>query len=271
LIEAYDLDLVTSRVDWARLRGKRILITGGTGFVGRWMSTVPDDVTVFPLNHLQYDYGNWDRADWDYIIHLANVDPARVIACAKNCGATILYSSSGAVVSDVVDVPYTINKRRDEEMLLSSGLDVKIARLFTFAGGYMPNRFAVTNMIYDGLQNNDIRIRAYNVTTTRTYMYAADMAVWIWRILLDGKRRGIYEVGATHPVNMQQLAEEVRRNFSPRMIEHWPAFGPDPRPYYVPRQADETARELGVEIYTPFAETIRRTVEFYKREMEVWK
>lgn len=263
-----DRELIFSQVDFGQIKNLRILITGGSGFVGHWMGIVPGNVNVTSLNHLQYDFGKWHLVHWDAIIHLANVPPRRVIECARRSRCPVLYASSGSVVTDIKPGDYTLGKMQAEQDLLASGVDVKIARMFTFAGGWMKNHFALTNMIYDALSGDNIKIRSASPRVTRSYLYAADMAVWLWNILIKGEPGSIYEVGSTYAVNMQTLASEIQRNFEPRpLIEHEPMYFNEPRPYYVPDTA-KTIEQIGVVQYTPFEETISKTVAHYRREME---
>ena len=57
-----------------------VLITGGSGFVGRWLQeTQPDGMSVRYLNKKDYENGHWEWYDWDAVIHCANVSPLRVI------------------------------------------------------------------------------------------------------------------------------------------------------------------------------------------------
>src|SRR3972149_9770788 len=108
----------------------KVLITGGTGFVGFWTAGWSSLETTV-LSHNIYDnFSQWTDMDWDYIIHLAPIPIDRVIECAQKCKATVLLTSSGGVY-DSNPTPYFRMKIEDEAKLLSSGLDVKIARVFT--------------------------------------------------------------------------------------------------------------------------------------------
>jgi nucleoside-diphosphate-sugar epimerase len=262
-----DRSIIRCFADLDKLKGRRVLITGGTGFVGTWMQYAPG-VNVTALNQLQYLYGKWDYADWDYIVHLAPPPETaeRVIACARRCNATILFSSSGAVY-DKAPGDYARSKMDDEARLLDSGVDVRIARMFAFAGAHMPNRFALINYIWDAIGGGPIKIRGDNVE--RSYLYAAEMAVWMWRILTHGTKRSIYEVGSDQAVTMEELAAEVSKNFAPKpAVVYERMFGTDPRPRYVP-YTTATMLSLGVKQYIGFEDTIRRTVKWYQGEVEL--
>lgn len=266
-MNASDKDIIQTHVPFARLANKRVLVTGGTGFVGSWMQYAPG-VNVTALNREQYIYGKWDFAEWDYIIHLAPPPETaeRVIRCARRCNATVLFSSSGAVY-DRVKGDYAMSKIHDENLLLDSGVDARIARMFAFSGAKMPNRFALINYIWDAIAGGPIKIRGDNVT--RSYLYAADMAVWMWRILTDGDPRSVYEVGSDCEVTMEELAAEVAKHFAPKpAVKYERMFGPDPRPRYVPF-VEATKLSLGVKETLDFENTIRRTVKWYQGEVEL--
>jgi nucleoside-diphosphate-sugar epimerase len=244
------------------VENKRILMTGGSGFVGRWMYAAKPTPNVYALNRQDYESGEWRFQPWDYIIHLAHVNPFEVIECAKCNGARILYASSGATV-DKYPGEYSKAKLEAEDMLLESGLDVRIARLYTFCGGYMQNRYAVINMIHDAIESSTIKIRGENVT--RSYMYASDMADWMWAILLRSKPGATYNVGSEQPVTMWQLAREIQKHFDHPMIMEKREYFHEPRPYYVPDTL-KTRQDCGVQITVPFEEAIRLTIEWCKTQ-----
>lgn len=248
---------------------QHILMTGGTGFVGEWMRrTAYLDMVIHPLDELQYRYGDWYKHCWDGIVHLAPVTPERVIECARRNNAPILYSSSGAVY-DPYPGAYSLMKQESEKMLLESGLTVKIARMFTFVGSHMKNHFAIINYIVDAISDSPIKIRGDNVT--RSYMYALDMAKWMWAIYDAGKSGQLYEVGGLTPITMQELAEEVARRFNPRpkVIEDRIFADTNVRPYYVPTRADETRQELGLPNYTPFDVALSHTIAWYLERLSI--
>jgi dTDP-glucose 4,6-dehydratase len=90
------------------------------------------------------------------------------------------------------------------------------------------------------------------------------MAIWLWRILLDGKPGGVYDVGGIRPVALRQLAREIAKHTGAKLE---PFEADDPRPYYVPAHARETMLELGVEEYTSFEDGVQKTVEHYREAL----
>ena len=245
---------------WKKLKGKRILVTGGTGFVGRWLDV--DGLEITRINSVGYlpVVRNKELA-WDYIIHAAPVDPTDAHDCARRNDARFMFISSGAVY----DNPMTKTGReklRFEAMTNNHaedwGFEAVTARLFTIAGyGARPGRFAIDTWIRQGMTGKPLTL--YNDgLSQRTYIYGADLAVWLLTIMAQGC--GVYDVGGYEPVNMMNVAQHIADHFgvSLEYIDN----NLDPRPVYVP----PTWLPSGLEIWTPWREAIDKTIEEYKLE-----
>lgn len=329
-----DLELAAGVIgsSWDRLRGSRIFVTGGTGFVGQWLVEtlgvanerfgLDAHVTVLtrdparavarsgrqePPKHVHYHTGDVrdfsvPDGGFQWLVHAA-ADPMmagsddqmatvvegtrRVLAFAKTQPLDgFLQVSSGAVYgrqppdlalvsedhaidpASADDSPYAAAKRSAESACLvgADDLPIRVARCFTFVGPLLPldGRFAIGNFIDDRLHDQPIRVSG-DGTPVRSYMYAADLAVWLWTILLRGESGRPYNVGSETAVSIQDTAEIVARAVEPevavaRRVE--PVAGQLP-PRYVPSTA-RARRELGLRQTVDLTEAVRRTVRWHR-------
>lgn len=167
----------------------------------------------------------------------------RALAFAVQCGSThFLLTSSGAVygkqpshlslVSEDYDTQeqetlksaYADGKRQAETLCDSyfekHNLNIKIARCFAFVGPYLPldTHFAIGNFIHDALRGTPILIKG-DGSPYRSYLYAADLTVWLWTILLRAKPMRPYNVGSDEAVSIKELAHLVADIFKPQDID----------------------------------------------------
>lgn len=336
-----DLDHILAHTEglWEELRGKRIFITGGTGFIGRWLlesfawandnlnlnasalvltrnkelfQTKAPNLAENPA--IQFHIG--DVRDFDFpigkfshIIHAATSASAKLNAedpllmfdtivegtrhtldFAVHCSAgKFLLTSSGAVYGkqppgmthipedyrgapDPADPNFAYGEgKRAAELLCAIyakkyGIESKIARCFAFVGPYLPLdiHYAIGNFIRDGLNGGPIQVNG-DGTPYRSYLYAADLAIWLWTILFKGGSCQPYNVGSDEAISIAELAHTVAGCFD-RPLEVKIAKSPDPnRPpeRYVP-STKRVQKACGLSQNVGLSGGITKTIDFAK-------
>ena len=218
----------------------RVLVTGGTGFVGSWLKVMqPKGVFGHYIGRKEYETGTWLAQAWDCIIHAANVEPSKVIWAARQYDARLLYISSGAVYRDDPE-EYGWNKIRWELQCKRADIDLVVARLFTFFGDRLDPNKAISTFIRRAQAGQPIRLQG-DGSCVRSYMSGWRMAIWLWAILQKGERGEAYDVGSDTPMTMLQLANLVASRWPVPIIQEG---GEVPHPYYMPRNTAKTRRLL---------------------------
>lgn len=269
-----------SESDWKYFANKRLFITGGSGFIGKWLLSALltanqrlslncqiEILTRSPQDFRECspqiacaqgvilhkgDVRNFDfpKGFFDIIVHGATDVVAqnkpfeifstcldgtqRVLEFAKISEAQdFLLTSSGAVYGRHPSQPtglaedypggpdptsplsaYGEGKRVSEWLACAVGaetkLQVKIARIYAQVGPYLPmdKHFAIGNFINDALANREIIIRG-DGTPFRSYLYAADTAIWLWALVLQGRPGRAWNVGGDEGLSIADLAARV--------------------------------------------------------------
>lgn len=147
-------------------------------------------------------------------------------------------------------------------------LAVVHARCFAFVGPGLPmqGNFAIGNFIADALAGRAPTLQSAG-TSQRSYLYSADLAVWLLLLLLEaqpGKRPQVVNVGSDQGHSVLQLAELVRDQFLPGVPVTPGAAGHEPRPHYVPSIA--RAQVQGLAVWTRLDHAIARTALWHQRQ-----
>jgi len=325
---------------WEQLRGKRVFITGGTGFIGCWLleallwanSTFHLGASVVVLTRdpegfsmrvphlageswvelLQGDVRTFAFPDKGFSLVIHAGGPGREsLACetpletfsaivdgshhvldfALHCHAeSALFVSSGAVYgrntwqaghlsenhlgaldpSDPLSA-YAEGKRAAEFLYAAyrhvHGLDVKIARCFTFAGRYLNPAagFAITDFVLDALRGGPVVVRG-DGTARRSYLHGADLAAWLWTILLRGLPGRTYNVGSEESIGIGELAHAIAEMCEPQPeVRVCTAATPGLRAEcYVP-STKRAQEELGLRQTVGLADALRDTLGWLRQ------
>jgi len=327
---------------WDGTRGRRIFLSGGTGFFGVWLleslahcnrrlnldltaTVLSRDPEAFArrMPHLAGDPSirllrgdvrdfAFPKQGFDFIIHAAastTADAAsqplellstlldgtkRMLAFARARGTKkFLFISSGAVYGrqpeDLSHIPedylggsnwldpnaiYGEGKRVSEQMCSlcarESDIEFTIARCFAFVGPHLPlnQHFAIGNFIGDALAGRNIAIRG-DGTPMRSYLYAADLVIWLWTLLMHGPQLGskpqVFNVGSGQAISIRDLAQEVAEELDPSLkleIAQTPVAGAPPLQYVPDVQRAEI--HLGLRQTIGLREAIRRTAAWHR-------
>lgn len=312
---------------WPEISGARMLFTGGTGFIGRWMlealarSGVDAQVVILSRDPFAFaekaphlaarfrlmegDVTRFPRPEgtFTHVIHAATdasaalnaQDPRRMFDtivsgtrhvldfAAAQPAARVLFLSSGAVygaqphdLSHVTeDWPGAPDPRdpksaygegkRAAELLCAIyarqfGLDMVTARIFALLGPLLTLdvHFAAGNFIRDAMAGRKIRVESAG-TAIRSYLYAADLAQWLWTLLISGQPGSTYNAGSEEAVSIAELAQRISDVLGGPGVDILGRPDPGWNPgRYVPSTA-AIRSDLGVARTVGLDEAIRRT------------
>jgi nucleoside-diphosphate-sugar epimerase len=213
----------------------------------------------------------------------------RVLEFASTHGVRrMLFVSSGAVYGlqppELTHIPETYlggpdwlrplasygeGKRAAELMALlhaqQAGFDCVIARAFAFVGPHLPldQHFAIGNFIRDATGGLPIRING-DGTPMRSYLYASDLASWLWTLLFSAPSGEAYNVGSDESVSIADLAQTVVDALGTPTGIHIAreALPGAPRAQYVPSIA-KAREQIGLNVSVGLRDAIRRTAEWH--------
>lgn len=335
-----DLDSILLHTEgvWEPLREKRVFLTGGTGFIGKWliesflhanrrldlgasMHVLSRDPKAFLSGHpwlsdrtdlrlIEGDVRSFEfpRGEFSHIVHAAtsSSDPVphietfdtvvggtrRVLDFSRRSSAShFLFLSSGAVYgrqpSSIKRIPesftgapmttlsqsaYGEGKRAAEWLLFEFGhrygMSTFVARCFAFIGPYLPldRHYAIGNFIRDAFSRGPIRINA-DGAPFRSYLYASDLAIWLWTILLKGQSGEPYNVGSDMSLTIKELATLVAEIMPahPDVLVTKASVPGAPAERYVP-SIDKARTQLGLDVWTSLDESIRKTMDWIGKQ-----
>ena len=142
------------------------------------------------------------------------------------------------------------------------GLQTTIARCFAFVGPGLPldAHFAIGNFIRDSIKGESIQVK--DGTPYRSYLYAADLAIWLWNILFKGAVCRPYNVGSDQEIMITQLADTVASTLEGSVQHSTLNFNSSPS-RYVP-SIDRAKTGLGLKVCIPLEESIFKTASWIR-------
>lgn len=333
-----DLDSILEQTAplWEEVRGRRIFLTGGTGFFGCWLLEsfchaneqleLDANICVLTRNprafaqkcpHLSSQPAvtlhdgdvrsfSFPKGEFHFFIHAATDSGGRnapsetfstivsgterVLQFAATHGKPkYLFTSSGAIYgsqpTEMTHVPeswvgspnpleigsaYAEGKRAAELLCAlyhsQYGIECKVARCWAFCGPHLPldQHFAIGNFIGDVLAGRPIQIQG-DGTPHRSYLYAADLSVWLWTMLFRAPTLVPFNVGSGHDVSILQLAQTVAATLNPKAeirvaVEAIAGVKPS---RYVPC-VDRARTVLGLSEHVELESAIRKTAAWYR-------
>ena len=164
---------------------------------------------------------------------------------------------------------YGESKRISEQMCslyaLQTGMECKIARCFAFVGPHLPldAHFAIGNFIRDAMRGRPIEISG-DGTPMRSYLYAADLATWLWTMLFRAPSMQAFNVGSAQAISIRDLAHAVVEALAVDVevrVAKLPMEGV-PLQQYVP-STERAQQLLNLKASLDLHEAIRRTAAWH--------
>ena len=144
------------------------------------------------------------------------------------------------------------------------GFETKIARCFAFVGPYLPldANYAIGNFIRDAIDGGPIVIKG-DGTPYRSYLYAADLTIWLWTILARGQNCRPYNVGSDEAISIKELAQFVAGQFSQDIaIEIKEKNSIPKKEVYVPKISTGISN-LNLKVWHSLGSAIQKTIQYY--------
>jgi dTDP-glucose 4,6-dehydratase len=264
-----------------------------------WLRILPGEICSFPFPDLEVDdvihaatpvSTTISPVDlWDTIVQgTRHTLDFAVAAKAKRflltSSGAIYGSSSGSTVpfdETLATAPlstssgsaYGLGKRAAEWLCTAyaekAQLECKIARCFSFAGPFQPldRVSALGCFIDDAFHNPTIRING-DGTAVRSYQYATDLVVGLFKVLVDGRAGEPYNIGSDEGVTMLELADLVRRIVGCEkqiVVAHQPCLGRGAN-CYLP-STEKIRRELGLPVPIPLSSALHKTIAWHRTNL----
>lgn len=166
------------------------------------------------------------------------------------------------------DAAWAEGKRVAEQLCLAHaakhGDALKIARCFAFVGPHLDENYAIGNFIGDALHGRPVQVKG-DGTPHRSYLYASDLAIWLWTLLFAGAPGRAYNVGSPASLSIAEVARMVATaSDEPLPVKIAEASAPGrPLSRYVP-SVTRAEVELGLRAWIPLDEAVRKTLAWQR-------
>jgi dTDP-glucose 4,6-dehydratase len=183
------------------------------------------------------------------LIHLKEEDTANINNNYKNLGYGL-----GKISSEYLGFQWA---ERDN-------FNFKVARLFSFSGAFLPlnGNYVIGNFINNVINNEPLLIKNPG-KVYRSFLYGAEMALWLWKILVEGNNT-IYNVGSDKEVTTIELASLISDLSSGREKIIIMTENIQNNESYVPN-IEKIKKELFVDINYSLNDSISKMINWYKK------
>lgn len=180
-------------------------------------------------------------------------------AGAPNIGNALSAYAEGKRIGELLGTIYS----------MEFGMEVVNARCFAFAGPYLDlhGSYAIGNFVRDKIEGRKI-VMTGDGTPRRSYLYGADLIVWLLRILTHGQNTKAYNVGSEHWITIADLADLVDAIYDKRAsVVHSRNEKIECERYVPSTKLAQT--ELALREYTELKTSIRKMIDWYQRKGEI--
>ncbi len=270
---ADDLNDVVQRVGdaWEALRGGRLFVSGGTGFFGAWLLEsfawanqkrgLKAQALVLVRDRAAF-LSRWPRLAADGALALWEGD-VQSFAMPPGTFSHVMHLATGRsgelAPRALLDLIVHGTRR-----MLDCARQTQASRFLLASSGavYGPQPAAITHLPED-YPGGPIEVHG-DGTPYRSYLYAADLAAWLWTILLKGQPCRPYNVGSESALTIAELAAKIAAYFHTEVrIAQRPTAGAASQ-RHVPATL-RARQELGLDAWTGLDNAIDRTVRWYKK------
>ena len=207
------------------------------------------------------------------LLKIVNISSSSVYSMGKDCDKNFIESDQGYAFNKKIKNCFGEANRYGESLCHAARNEFRLpiinVRPFTFCGAYqsIDSPWAINNFINDAINKRPISIFG-DGNTVRSYMYGADLAVWLIIIMLYSEDGKTYNVGNGTGFSLREIAEKVSSFFqpSPSVLLNTSLTIQSNNTLLLP-DISKAEKDFGLAQYTDIDRSIKRTVEWYKENL----